>query len=138
MTTVDLKSSGMHSSISEQLTSFVREGNSISMHSLIRNVGKGSNRHDFVGDVLIILSKTDYITCPLKCKQRHSLCLRNQHILFIYIHIYYSYIKTMKFTWVYQIEAYCLHWLNPFPGFELFKSGLGRVGCFSTVAPDFL
>ena len=33
------------------------------MHSLIRNVGKGSNRHDFVGDVLIILSTASSETC---------------------------------------------------------------------------
>ena len=63
MTTADLKASGTHPSMSEQLTSFVREGNSMSMHSLIRNVGKGSNRHDFVGDVLIILSTTSSETC---------------------------------------------------------------------------
>ena len=49
--------------MSEQLTSFVRDGNSISMHSLIRNVSKGSNRHDFVGDVLIILSTASSETC---------------------------------------------------------------------------
>ena len=56
MSTADLKASGTHPSMSEQLTSFVMDGNSISMYSLIRNVGKGSNRHSFVGDVLIILS----------------------------------------------------------------------------------
>ena len=36
------------------------------MHSLIRNVGKGSNmvfRHDFVGDALIILSRASSETC---------------------------------------------------------------------------
>ena len=63
MTTADLKASGMHPSMSEQLTSFVRDGNSISMHSLKRNVGKGSNRHDFVDDVLIILSTSSSETC---------------------------------------------------------------------------
>ena len=39
---------------SEQLTNFVIDGSRISMHSLIRNGGNGSNRHDLVGDVLII------------------------------------------------------------------------------------
>ena len=63
MTTADLKASGMHPSMSEQLTSFVRDGSSISMHSLIRNIGKGSNRHDFVGDALIILSPASSETC---------------------------------------------------------------------------
>ena len=33
------------------------------MHSLIRNVGRGSNRHDFVGDALIILSTASSETC---------------------------------------------------------------------------
>ena len=63
MTTADLKASGTHPSMSEKLTSFVRDGNSISMHSLIRNIGRGSNRHDFVGDVLIILSTASSETC---------------------------------------------------------------------------
>ena len=63
MTTADLKASGTYPSMSEQLTSFVRDGNSISMHSLIRKVGKGSNRHDFVGEVLIILSTASSETC---------------------------------------------------------------------------
>ena len=63
VTTADLKASGTHPSMSEQLTSFVRDGRSISMHSLIRNVGKGSNRHDFVGEVLIILSTVSSDTC---------------------------------------------------------------------------
>ena len=63
MTTADLKASGMHPTMSGQLTSFVRDGSSISMHSLIINVGKGSNRHDFVGDVLIILSTASSETC---------------------------------------------------------------------------
>ena len=40
--------------MSEQLTSFVSEGSSISTHSLIRNVGQGSIRQDFLGEVLII------------------------------------------------------------------------------------
>ena len=56
MTTADLKASGTHPSMSEQLTSFVSDGSSMSMQSLIRKVGQGSNRHDFVGEVLIILS----------------------------------------------------------------------------------
>ena len=34
----------------------VIDGRRMSMHSLIRNVGNGSNRHDLVGDLLIILS----------------------------------------------------------------------------------
>ena len=55
VTTAVLKASGIHPSMSEQLTSFVRDGSSISMHSLIRNVSQGSNRQDFVGEVLIIL-----------------------------------------------------------------------------------
>ena len=33
------------------------------MHSLIRNVGQGSNRYDFVGEVLIILSTVSSETC---------------------------------------------------------------------------
>ena len=33
------------------------------MHSLIRNVSQGSNRQDFVGEVLIILSTTSSETC---------------------------------------------------------------------------
>ena len=49
--------------MSEKLTSFVRDGSSISIHSLIRNVDKGFNRHDFVGDVLIILSTASSDTC---------------------------------------------------------------------------
>ena len=53
----------MHPFMSEQLTSFVRDGRSISIHSLIRNVGQGSNRQDFVGEVLIILSTSSSETC---------------------------------------------------------------------------
>ena len=56
MTTADLKGSGTDPSMSEQLTSFVSDGSSMSIHSLIRNIGQGSNSHDFVGVVLIILS----------------------------------------------------------------------------------
>ena len=50
-----LKPSGTHPSMSEKLTNFVIEGSSISQHFLIRNVGHGSNRQDFVGEFLIIL-----------------------------------------------------------------------------------
>ena len=35
----------------------------MSMHSLIRNVGQGSNRHDFIGEVFIILSTESSETC---------------------------------------------------------------------------
>ena len=56
VTAAVLKVSGTHLSMSEQLTSFVSDGSSISMHSLIRNVGQGSDRQDFVSEVLIILS----------------------------------------------------------------------------------
>ena len=63
MTTADLKASGTHPSMCEQLTNFVRNDSSISMHSLIRNVGKGSNRHDFVVDVLVILLTDSSETC---------------------------------------------------------------------------
>ena len=63
MTTADLKASGMRPSMSEQLTSFASNGSSMSMHSVIRNVGQGSNRHDFVCEVLIILSTASSETC---------------------------------------------------------------------------
>ena len=63
MTTADFKASGMHPSMSEQLTSFVSVGSSMSMHSLKRNVSQGSNRHDFVGEVLIVLSTASSETC---------------------------------------------------------------------------
>ena len=53
----------MHPSLSEQLTSFVSDGSSISMYSLIRNVGQGSNRQDFVSEVLIILPTPSSETC---------------------------------------------------------------------------
>ena len=56
VTTSVLKASGTYPSMLEQLNSFVSDGSSMSMHSLIRNVGQGSNRHDFVGEFLIILS----------------------------------------------------------------------------------
>ena len=63
MTTAVLKASGTHPSISEQLTSLVRDGSKILMHSLIRNVGQGSNRQDFVGEDLIILPTSSSETC---------------------------------------------------------------------------
>ena len=63
MTTADLKVSGTHPSMSKQLTSFVSDGSSMSMHSLIRKVFQESNRHDFVGEVLIILSTASSETC---------------------------------------------------------------------------
>ena len=63
MTTAVLKASGMHLSVSEQLTSFVSDGSSISMQSLIRNVGQGSNRQDCVSEVLIIFSTASSETC---------------------------------------------------------------------------
>ena len=53
----------MRPSMNDQLTSFVSDGSSMSMHSLTRNVGQGSNRHDFVGEVLIILSTASLETC---------------------------------------------------------------------------
>ena len=40
--------------MSEKLTHLVIDGRRMSIHSLIRNVGNGSNRHDLVGDLLII------------------------------------------------------------------------------------
>ena len=64
MTTAVLKASGTHPSMSEQLTSLVRDGSNISTHSLIRNVGRiGSNRQDFVGKDLIILPTSSSETC---------------------------------------------------------------------------
>ena len=62
MTRADLKASRVHPCVSKQLTSFVSDGSSMSMHSLIRNVGQGSNSHDFV-EVLIILSTASSETC---------------------------------------------------------------------------
>ena len=49
--------------MSEQLTNFVLDGSSISLHSLIRNVGHGSNMQDFAGEFLIILSTVSSETC---------------------------------------------------------------------------
>ena len=49
-----LKPSGTHPSLIEQLTNFVSDGSSVSLHSLMRNVGQGSNRQDLVGEFLII------------------------------------------------------------------------------------
>ena len=42
--------------MNEQLINFVNDGSDMSKHSLMRNVGHGSNRQDFVGEMLIILS----------------------------------------------------------------------------------
>ena len=42
--------------MSEQLTNLVVDGSSISLHSLIRNVGHGDNRQDFAGEFLITLT----------------------------------------------------------------------------------
>ena len=56
VTTAFLKPSGTSPSWSEQFTNLVIDGRRMSMHSLIRNVGNGSNRHNLVGDLLIILS----------------------------------------------------------------------------------
>ena len=39
---------GTHPSTSEQLTNFVSDGSHISLHSLMRNIGQGSNKQDFV------------------------------------------------------------------------------------------
>ena len=63
MTTAVLKASGMHPSMSEQLTSWVRDGSNISMHSLMLNVNQGSNRQDFVGKDLIILPTSSSEIC---------------------------------------------------------------------------
>ena len=48
--------------MSEQLTSLVRDGSNISMHSLIRNVDQGSSRQDFLDEVLIILPTASSVT----------------------------------------------------------------------------
>ena len=53
-----MKASGTHPSMSEQLISFVSHHSSISILSLIRNVGQGSNR-----TVLIILSTSSSEAC---------------------------------------------------------------------------
>ena len=42
--------------MSEQITNFLIDGNNMSLHSLMRNVGHGSNRQDFVGEFLVIVS----------------------------------------------------------------------------------
>ena len=51
-----LNSAGTTPSGNEQLTSLVIEGSRISIHSLTRNVGHGSNRQDLQGDFVIIFS----------------------------------------------------------------------------------
>ena len=63
MTTAVLKASETQPSLREQLTSFVGDGSSMTMHSLIRNVGQGSNRQDFDGELLLILSTSSSETC---------------------------------------------------------------------------
>ena len=50
-----LNSSGTTPSDSEQLTRLVIQGSKISIHSLTRNVGHGSNKQDLVGDFMIII-----------------------------------------------------------------------------------
>ena len=55
VTTAFLNPSGTSPSQSEQFTNLVIDGRRMSMYSLIRNVGNGSNRQDLVGDLLIIL-----------------------------------------------------------------------------------
>ena len=57
VTTAVLKPPGTLPSMSEQLTNSVIDVSSISLHSLMRNVGHGSNRQDYVGELLIILSR---------------------------------------------------------------------------------
>ena len=49
--------------MSEQLTNFVINGSGTPIHSLMRNVGHGSNRQDFVGEFLINLSTVSSETC---------------------------------------------------------------------------
>ena len=56
--TAVLKPSGTQPSMNEQLTNFVIDGKRMSLHSLMRNVGHGSNRQDFVGEFLMILSNS--------------------------------------------------------------------------------
>ena len=55
VTTAVLKPSGTHHSMSMQLINFVID-RSMSLLSLTRNVGYGSNRQDFLGEFLIIFS----------------------------------------------------------------------------------
>ena len=55
VTTAFYKPSGTSPSQSEQFTNLDIDCRRMSMHSLIRNVGNGSNRQDLVGDLLIIL-----------------------------------------------------------------------------------
>ena len=49
--------------MSEQLTSSVSDGSCMSLHSFMKNVDQGSNRQDFVGEFLIILSIASSETC---------------------------------------------------------------------------
>ena len=55
LTTAVLKPLGTQPSVSEQFTSFVIDGNSMSLYSLMRKVGQGCNRQDFVGEFLMLL-----------------------------------------------------------------------------------
>ena len=52
-----------HPSMSKQLTNFVSDSTSISLHSLMGNIGHGSNRQDFIRESLIILATASSETC---------------------------------------------------------------------------
>ena len=52
VTTADLNPSGTSPSSNDWFTSLVIEGNRMSMQSLTRNVGNGSNKHDLDGEGL--------------------------------------------------------------------------------------
>ena len=54
VTTAFFKPSGTSPPQSEQFTNLVIDGRRMLMHSLLRNVGNGSNRQVLVGDWLII------------------------------------------------------------------------------------
>ena len=56
MTTAVLKALETHLSMSEQLTSFINDGSSISIRSWIKNVSQGFNIQYLVSEVLIYLS----------------------------------------------------------------------------------
>ena len=80
VTTVFLNPSGTSPSWSEQLTNLVIDGRRMSIHSLIRNVGNGSNMHDLVVDLkqkhtfLTLILIVSYVTSPLMgshCYTRH-------------------------------------------------------------------
>ena len=55
-TTAVWKPSGIHPSMSEHLTNLVTDGSSILLHFLMRNIDHVSNRQDFVGEFIDILS----------------------------------------------------------------------------------